>query len=184
MKPLSSLAALLLAAAPLVAPSIVLGQLPNAVGETPVPSLAPMLKNCTPAVVNIATRGTVQQENPLLNDPFFRRFFDIPNVPRERSFQSAGSGVIVDAKNGYIITNAHVIENATEITVTLLDNRSLTAKVVGKDPGSDVAVLQVKAANLAQIPVADSDRAEVGDFVLGIGNPFGLRNTVTSGCAR
>jgi Do/DeqQ family serine protease len=89
--------------------------------------------------------------------------------------------VIVDAKNGYIITNAHVIENATEITVTLLDNRSLTAKVVGKDPGSDVAVLQVKAANLAQIPVADSDRAEVGDFVVAIGNPFGLGHTVTSG---
>ena len=180
MKLHSSLAALLLAVTPL-APSIAVAQLPGAVGETPVPSLAPMLKNVTPAVVNIATRGTVQQENPLLNDPFFRRFFDIPNVPRERSFQSAGSGVIVDAKNGYIITNAHVIENATEITVTLLDNRSLTAKVVGKDPGSDVAVLQVKAANLAQIPVADSDRAEVGDFVVAIGNPFGLGHTVTSG---
>ena len=181
MKPLSSLAALLLAAAPLVAPTVALGQLPGAVGETPVPSLAPMLKNVTPAVVNIATRGTVQQENPLLNDPFFRRFFDIPNVPRERTFQSAGSGVIVDSKNGYIITNAHVIENATEITVTLLDNRSLTAKVVGKDPGSDVAVLQVKAGNLAQIPLADSDRTEVGDFVVAIGNPFGLGHTVTSG---
>jgi Do/DeqQ family serine protease len=89
--------------------------------------------------------------------------------------------VIVDAKNGYIVTNTHVIENATEITVTLLDNRSLTAKVVGKDPGSDVAVLQVKAANLAQIPIADSDRAEVGDFVVAIGNPFGLGHTVTSG---
>src|SRR4030095_14485214 len=181
MKPLSSLAALLLAAAPLVAPSIVLGQLPNAVGETPVPSLAPMLKNCTPAVVNIATRGTVQQENPLLNDPFFRRFFDVPNVPRERTFQAAGSGVIVDSKNGYIITNAHVIENADEITVTLLDNRSLKAKVVGRDMGSDVAVLQVKAQNLTQIPIADSDRAEVGDFVVAIGNPFGLGHTVTSG---
>jgi serine protease Do/serine protease DegQ len=181
MKPLSSLAALLLAAAPLVGPSIALGQLPGAVGETPVPSLAPMLKKVTPAVVNIATRGTVQQENPLLNDPFFRRFFDIPSVPRERTFQSAGSGVIVDSKNGYIITNAHVIENATEITVTLLDNRSLSAKVVGKDPGSDVAVLQVKAANLAQIPIADSDLTEVGDFVVAIGNPFGLGHTVTSG---
>src|SRR5688572_12151549 len=143
MKLHSSLAALLLAVTPL-APSIAVAQLPGAVGEAPVPSLAPMLKNVTPAIVNIATRGTVQQENPLLNDPFFRRFFDIPNVPRERTFQSAGSGVIVDAKNGYIITNAHVIENATEITVTLLDNRSLIAKVVGKDPGSDVAVLQVK----------------------------------------
>jgi Do/DeqQ family serine protease len=156
-------------------------QIPAVVGQTPVPSLAPMLKRATPAVVNIAIRGTVQQENPLLNDPFFRRFFDVPNVPRERRFQSAGSGVIVDAKNGYIITNAHVIENANEITVTLLDNRSLTAKVIGKDTGSDVAVLQVKAANLAEIPIADSDRAEVGDFVVAIGNPFGLGHTVTSG---
>jgi serine protease Do/serine protease DegQ len=156
-------------------------QLPAQVGETPVPSLAPMVKRVTPAVVNIATRGTVQEQNPLLNDPFFRRFFDVPNTPRQREFQSAGSGVIVDARQGYIITNAHVIENASEITVTLLDNRSLTAKVVGKDPGSDVAVLQVQAANLTAIPLADSDRAEVGDFVVAIGNPFGLGHTVTSG---
>jgi serine protease Do/serine protease DegQ len=140
-----------------------------------------MLKRVTPAVVNIATRGTVQEQNPLLNDPFFRRFFDVPNTPREREFQSAGSGVIVDAKNGYIITNAHVVENATEITVQLLDNRSLTAKVVGKDEGSDVAVLKVQSANLTQIPIADSDRTEVGDFVVAIGNPFGLGHTVTSG---
>jgi serine protease Do/serine protease DegQ len=161
--------------------ALAFAQIPAQTGQTPVPSLAPMLKRVTPAIVNIATRGTVQQENPLLNDPFFRRFFDVPNVPRERSFQSAGSGVIVDAKNGYIITNAHVIENADEITVTLLDNRSLKAKVIGKDTGSDVAVLQVKAANLAEIPIADSDRAEVGDFVVAIGNPFGLGHTVTSG---
>jgi len=161
--------------------AIAFAQIPAQVGQTPVPSLAPMLKRVTPAIVNIATKGTVQQENPLLNDPFFRRFFDVPNVPRERSFQSAGSGVIVDAKNGYIITNAHVIENADEITVTLLDNRSLKAKVIGKDTGSDVAVLQVKSTNLAEIPIADSDRAEVGDFVVAIGNPFGLGHTVTSG---
>jgi Do/DeqQ family serine protease len=89
--------------------------------------------------------------------------------------------VIVDAKNGYLVTNAHVIENATEITVQLLDNRSLTAKVIGKDAGSDVAVLQVQAANLVAIPIADSDREEVGDFVVAIGNPFGLGHTVTSG---
>src|SRR5512134_907197 len=161
--------------------SVASAQLPAAVGETPVPSLAPMLKRVSPAVVNIATRGTVQQQNPLLNDPFFRRFFDVPNVPRERTFQSAGSGVIVDAKNGYIITNAHVIENASEITVTLLDNRSLKAKVIGKDEGSDVAVVKVQASNLMDIPIADSDRTEVGDFVVAIGNPFGLGHTVTSG---
>jgi serine protease Do/serine protease DegQ len=169
-------ATLLLAAAPLAH-----AQLPAQVGGTPVPSLAPMVKRASPAVVNIATKGTVQEQNPLLNDPFFRRFFDVPNAPRQRQFQSAGSGVIVDAKQGYIVTNAHVIENATEITVTLLDNRSLTAKVVGKDEGSDVAVLQVPASNLTAIPIADSDKTEVGDFVVAIGNPFGLGHTVTSG---
>jgi serine protease Do/serine protease DegQ len=177
MKLYTSLSLFLLAAwAPLAG-----AQLPAAVGETPVPSLAPMLKRVSPAVVNIATRGTVQEQNPLLNDPFFRRFFDVPNTPQEREFQSAGSGVIVDAKNGYIITNAHVVENATEITVQLLDNRSLKAKVVGADPGSDVAVVKVQAANLVDLPIADSDRAEVGDFVVAIGNPFGLGHTVTSG---
>jgi Do/DeqQ family serine protease len=174
--PLGLVATLLCAFAPLAS-----AQLPAQVGDTPVPSLAPMVKRVSPAVVNIATKGTVQEQNPLLNDPFFRRFFDVPNTPRQRQFQSAGSGVIVDAKQGYIITNAHVIENATEITVTLLDNRSLTAKVVGKDEGSDVAVLQVEAANLTSIPIADSDRTEVGDFVVAIGNPFGLGHTVTSG---
>jgi serine protease Do/serine protease DegQ len=177
MKSLLGLTAtLMLAAAPLAS-----AQLPAQVGETPVPSLAPMVKRVSPAVVNIATKGTVQEQNPLLNDPFFRRFFDVPNTPQRRQFQSAGSGVIVDAKQGYIVTNAHVIENATEITVTLLDNRSLTAKVVGKDEGSDVAVLQVQAANLTAIPIADSDKTEVGDFVVAIGNPFGLGHTVTSG---
>jgi Do/DeqQ family serine protease len=169
-------ATLLFAVVPLAS-----AQLPAQVGETPVPSLAPMVKKVSPAVVNIATRGTVEEQNPLLNDPFFRRFFDIPNAPRQRQFQSAGSGVIVDAKEGYIITNAHVIENADEITVTLLDNRSHTAKVVGKDPGSDVALLKVQASNLTAIPLADSDRIEVGDFVVAIGNPFGLGHTVTSG---
>jgi Do/DeqQ family serine protease len=173
-----SLATFLLAAWSSVAGA----QLPATVGETPVPSLAPMLKRVSPAVVNIATRGTVQEQNPLLNDPFFRRFFEGPNQqPRQREFQSAGSGVIVDAKNGYIITNAHVVENATDITVQLLDNRSLKAKVIGTDPGSDVAVLKVQAGNLVDLPIADSDRAEVGDFVVAIGNPFGLGHTVTSG---
>ena len=124
MKSLTGLtAALLLATTPLAH-----AQLPAQVGETPVPSLAPMVKRVSPAVVNIATRGTVQEQNPLLNDPFFRRFFDVPNTPRQRQFQSAGSGVIVDAKQGYIVTNAHVIENATEITVTLLDNRTDTGQ--------------------------------------------------------
>jgi serine protease Do/serine protease DegQ len=161
-------------------------QLPAMVGDTPVPSLAPMLKKVSPSVVNIATRGTVQaqsqQGNPLLEDPFFRRFFEAPELsPQQREFQAAGSGVIVDARNGYIITNAHVIENASEITVTLLDNRAIKAEVVGADAGSDVALLKVKASNLSAMPLADSTKAEVGDFVVAIGNPFGLQHTVTSG---
>jgi Do/DeqQ family serine protease len=159
--------------------------LPPAVGETPVPTLAPMIKRVSPAVVNIATRGTVRErspQNPLLEDPFFRRFFDIPNMgPRERVFQSAGSGVIFDAKNGYIVTNAHVVDNATEITVTLQDGRDLSAEVVGSDVASDVAVLKVPGENLIQIALGDSTRVEVGDFVVAIGNPFGLQHTVTSG---
>ncbi len=159
-------------------------QLPEKVGDTPVPSLAPIVKKASPAVVNIATRGTLREtrRNPLLEDPFFRRFFDAPDlVPRERQFQSAGSGVIVDARQGYIITNAHVVENADEITVTLLDDRQVKAKVIGADKPSDVALLKITANNLVEMPLADSSRAEVGDFVLAIGNPFALSHTVTSG---
>lgn len=159
--------------------------LPATVAETPMPSLAPMVKRVTPAVVNIATRGTIKErapQNPLLEDPFFRRFFDIPDMgPRERQFQSAGSGVIFDAKNGYIVTNAHVVDNATEITVTLQDGRDLTATVVGSDVPSDVAVLKVTPDNLVQIVLGDSTKLEQGDFVVAIGNPFGLQHTVTSG---
>jgi serine protease Do/serine protease DegQ len=156
-------------------------QIPSQAGETPLPSLAPMLKRATPAVVNVQTRGTVQEQNPLFSDPFFRRFFDVPNQPREREFQSAGSGVVVDAKNGYIVTNAHVIENAKEITVQFLDSHTLKATVVGRDEGSDIAVLKVEAGGLTELPIADSGELEVGDFVVAIGNPFGLGHTVTSG---
>jgi len=169
-----------LAAAPLPA------AMPPAVGETPLPTLAPMIKKVSPAVVNIATRGTIRErgpQNPLLDDPFFRRFFDVPpdTGPRERPFQSAGSGVIVDAKSGYIVTNAHVVENANEITVTLQDGRDLKADVVGSDTPSDVAVLKVKPDGLSQVALGDSAKSEVGDFVVAIGNPFGLQHTVTSG---
>jgi serine protease Do/serine protease DegQ len=148
----------------------------------PMPSLAPMVKRVSPAVVNIATKGTIKeqpgQRNPLMDDPFFRRFFE---VPRERQFRSAGSGVIVDAKNGYIVTNFHVVENASEITVTLLDNRSFSATVIGSDEGADIAVLQVKQPNLVAMALGDSTRLEVGDYVVAIGNPFGLAHTVTAG---
>src|ERR1700728_1677590 len=157
-----------------------------AADATPMPTLAPMVKRVSPAVVNIATRGTIKEppgRNPLLDDPFFRRFFDAPqdSKPRERQFQSAGSGVIVDAKNGYIITNHHVVENASEITITLLDNRTFSAKVIGSDEGADVAVLQAKQPNLIAMALGDSTRLEVGDYVVAIGNPFGLQHTVTAG---
>ena len=169
-----------LAAAPLPA------ALPPVIGETALPTLAPMIKKVSPAVVNIATRGTIRergQQNPLLDDPFFRRFFDVPpdTGPRERPFQSAGSGVIFDAKAGYILTNAHVVENATEITVTLQGGRDVKAEVLGSDAPSDVAVLKVKPEGLSQIALGDSAKVEVGDFVVAIGNPFGLQHTVTSG---
>ena len=190
MKRLAILAVVLLVSLPTFA------ALPAAVGDTPVPSLSPMIKRVSPAVVNIATKGTVKQrgqQNPLLDDPFFRRFFDVPPEmgPRERPFQSAGSGVIFDAKNGYVVTNAHVVENASEITVTLQDGQDLKAEVVGSDEPSDVAVLKVDtkskgkangaALTLTQITLGDSARVEVGDFAVAIGNPFGLQHTVTSG---
>jgi Do/DeqQ family serine protease len=157
-----------------------------AADASPMPTLAPMVKRVSPAVVNIATRGTIKEQpgrNPLLDDPFFRRFFDAPqdSKPRERQFQSAGSGVIVDAKNGYIITNHHVVENASEITITLLDNRTFSAKVIGSDEGADVAVLQAKQPNLVAMSLGDSSKLEVGDYVVAIGNPFGLQHTVTAG---
>jgi Do/DeqQ family serine protease len=183
----TGLAALVAVAIVLASPAALAqaGRLPADVNGTPMPSLAPIVKRASPAVVNIATRGTVTergQRNPLLEDPFFRRFFDVPEQgPRQRQFQSAGSGVVVDAKQGLIITNAHVVENATEITVTTIEGRDYKATVVGADSASDVAVVKVKDAKLSEIPLGDSNKAEVGDFVLAIGNPFGLQHTVTYG---
>ena len=163
---------------------------PPAVAATPgqaLPSLAPMIKRIGPAVVNVSTRGhvQVQQNNPFMNDPFFQQFFGGRGggQPVQRRFQSLGSGVIVDADKGYILTNNHVVENADQITVTLYDNRSFEAKVVGKDPETDVAVLEPKKKidGLTAMTLGDSDRLQVGDFVVAIGNPFGLTHTVTSG---
>jgi len=157
---------------------------PPAVSGQAVPSLAPIVKRVSPAVVNVSTRGhvKVQQNNPFMNDPFFQQFFGgRGGQPVERKFQSLGSGVIVDADKGYILTNNHVVENADQITVTLVDNRTFTAKVVGKDPDTDVAVLQIKADNLTAANLGDSDKLQVGDFVVAIGNPFGLTHTVTAG---
>ena len=125
----------------------------------------------------------MREENPLLQDPFFRRFFNLPQRQQqeERETQATGSGVIVDAAQGYILTNGHVVENATRIEITTKDNRRLTARLIGKDSDTDIALLQVPAQNLTAVPIGDSDRLQVGDFVLAIGNPFGLGQTVTSG---
>ena len=145
-----------------------------------VPTLAPLLKDVTPAVVNIATKGH-EAVNPLYNDPLFRRFYNIPEGAPERETQAAGSGVIIDAKAGYVMTNNHVIERAEEIVVTLKDNHQYKAKLVGTDPDTDIAVLQIEAKNLTALEIGDSDKLQVGDFVIAIGNPFGLGQTVTSG---
>lgn len=146
-----------------------------------LPSLAPMLERSMPAVVNISTTTNIQmQENPLLRDPFFRHFFQLPNRPQKRK-NSLGSGVIIDKDEGLVLTNSHVIAKADEITVTLNDGRQLTAELVGSDPEADVAVIRIAADNLTELPVADSGNLRVGDFVVAIGNPFGLGQTVTSG---
>ncbi len=146
-----------------------------------VPSLAPMLKPVMPAIVNISVTGEVAVRNPLMDDPFFRRFFDAPDQPQEREFQSVGSGVIVDAGKGYVITNNHVVKDAKEIKVRLSDDREFDAKLIGRDEGTDVAVLQIKADKLTALPLGDSDKLQVGDFVVAIGSPYNLRQTVTSG---
>jgi len=145
-----------------------------------MPSLAPLVERVAPAVVNISVSGTVQTENPLANDPLFRRFFEF-EFPRERTFQSAGSGVIVDARQGYLLTNHHVIDNADEITITTVDNRSLPATVVGSDAASDLAVLKIENGELTELEFAGADTLAVGDYVVAIGNPFGFSNTVTAG---
>ena len=147
-----------------------------------LPTLAPMLEKSVPAVVNIFTRTRVPvRQHPLLSDPFFRHFFDVPEQPRERYSQSLGSGVVVDAQKGYIITNHHVVDRADEIAVNLSDGRTLKAKLIGSDPETDVAVIQVEPKNLIALRMTDSDKLRVGDFAVAIGNPFGLGQTVTSG---
>ncbi|KEZ77365.1 DegQ family serine endoprotease [Salinisphaera hydrothermalis] len=147
------------------------------------PSLAPMLDKTLPAVVNVVVTGKAQQapNNPLFNDPFFRQFFNAPQQQQMEHPTAIGSGVIVNADKGYIVTNNHVVRNAQKIEVRLRDNRQFKAKIVGTDPATDLAVIQIKAKNLTQINLANSDKLRVGDFVVAVGNPFGLRQTVTSG---
>ena len=163
--------------------STALAGIPVSVDGQAIPSLAPMIEKTRPAVVNIATRGSIDVQNhPLLNDPLFRRFFKgFENLPQRKEVKSLGSGVIIDADAGHIVTNFHVIDGADEIAVTLYDGQQLEATIVGSDPEADVAILKVEHDNLTHIPFADSSKLRVGDFTVAIGNPFGLGQTVTSG---
>jgi Do/DeqQ family serine protease len=156
--------------------------LPQAVDGEPLPSLAPIVQRVSPAVVNIRVSMTVEAPS-IYGDEMFRRFFGIPDDPRGRSREvaSAGSGVIVDADNGYILTNHHVVENADQIQISLFNEETLDAEIIGSDALTDIAVLKVDPESLTEIPIGNSDDVEVGDFVLAIGNPFGLGHTVTSG---
>ena len=155
--------------------------LPNEINNQPISSLAPLVKQVTPAVVNIRVSQTITRRSPY-DEEMFRRFFGMPNNPgNSREVQSAGSGVIVDAINGYILTNHHVIEGAEKIQISLINGETLDAEVIGSDPATDIALLKVDSKNLIDIKIGDSDIVQVGDFVIAIGNPFGLSHTVTSG---
>ena len=155
--------------------------LPPAMDGAPLPSLAPMIERVTPAVVNVNSKKQVRVRDPFGGDPFFRHFFGMPNMPRERVQQSLGSGVIVDAAKGYVLTNNHVIDGADDIQVTLHDGRTLQATKVGADKDSDVAVIQIEPKNLVALTLSDSSKLRVGDFVVAVGNPFGLGQSATYG---
>jgi len=152
--------------------------LPAAVNGEPMPSLAPLVERVSPAVVNIRVKQTIADSGQFRNDPF-RQFFGLPDPQRE--IASAGSGVIVDAQRGYILTNHHVVENADEIQISLINGDVLDAEVVGSDAATDIALIKVEADDLVEMPIGDSEVVRAGDFVLAIGNPFGLGHTVTSG---
>jgi Do/DeqQ family serine protease len=163
------------------APSQAIG-LPSFTESQPMPSLAPMLERSMPAVVNISTSTNIDvSQHPLMQDPFFRHFFGVPRQTPRQQKNSLGSGVIIDSDQGYVLTNNHVIDKADKIMVTLTDGRHLNAELVGKDPEADVAIIRIPANNLTELPIADSSKLRVGDFVVAIGNPFGLGQTVTSG---
>jgi serine protease Do len=147
-----------------------------------IPTLAPVVKETTPAVVNISVHARVREDNPLYRDPVFREFFDLPRQ-LEKEVQATGSGVIVDAERGYVLTANHVVAQISSAQVTTRDGRKFAARLVGRDPATDIALLQLQGtkSNLKALALGDSDRLEVGDFVIAIGNPFGLGQTVTSG---
>jgi serine protease Do len=160
------------AAAPAQVPDLATGK---------IPTLAPLVREVTPAVVNISVQGKVREDNPLYRDPLFREFFDVPRQV-EREVSAAGSGVIVDAARGYVLTANHVVAQVSRAQVTLKDGRRFAARLIGRDAATDIAVLQLQeASGLKALPIGDSDRLEVGDFVIAVGNPFGLGQTVTSG---
>jgi len=156
--------------------------LPLVMNGQEMPTLAPVLEGVTPAVVNISVSGKKVTKQAI---PEQFRFFFGPDLPpdqiQEQPFQALGSGVIIDSDKGYVITNFHVIQEADEIKVTLKDGREFTAKKIGEDQQSDIALLQIKAKDLSQVKLANSDQLRVGDFAIAIGNPFGLGQTVTSG---
>lgn len=154
---------------------------PRVLAGPPQESLAPLVKKTAPAVVNIATlQPSPAQQNPLLQDPFFRRYFGIPDQALQPAM-SAGSGVIVDGKRGLVITNFHVVRNAQAVEVGLKDGRKLPADPVVLAPDLDIAVLRIEAKDLPALTLGDSSKLQVGDYVVAIGNPFGLGQTVTSG---
>lgn len=154
---------------------------------TNYPSLAPLMRKVTPGVVNVAVEAVVAvDDHPFLHDPDFRRFMErfgaeLPEAGDTERRQSVGSGVIVDAGRGLILTNQHLLEGATSIEVTLKDRRRYPARLLGSDPSTDLAVLKVPSINATALNFGDSDDLEVGDIVIAIGNPFGLGQTVTSG---
>ncbi|WP_436216476.1 trypsin-like peptidase domain-containing protein [Bradyrhizobium sp. LjRoot220] len=157
------------------------GQIPGLKAGGAVPTLAPLVREVTPAVVNISVHGRVRQDNPLYRDPLFREYFDVPKH-LEKEINATGSGVIVDAIRGYVLTNNHVVEQVTSVQITTRDGRRLSAKVIGRDPATDIAVLRINSpTGLKAVALGDSDALEIGDFVIAIGNPFGLGQTVTSG---
>ena len=174
------LAAGLVAAAGAVAPVRAGAPIPE-IGGAAVTSVAGVVSHITPGVVGISVRGEVREVNPLAQDPLFRQFFNLRDQPIERETEAVGSGVIVDAERGYVLTNSHVVDNATKIEVTTKDNRRFAAKLIGRDTATDIALLQIPAESLTAVPIGNSDRLQVGDFVLAVGNPFGLGQTVTSG---
>ena len=144
-------------------------------------SLAPLVAKTAPGVVNIATlQPSPAQQNPLLQDPYFRRYFGIPDAALQPAI-AAGSGVIVDGARGFVITNFHVVQNAQEVQVVLKDGRKLPADPVVLSPELDLAVLRIEGRNLPSLSFGDSSKLQVGDYVVAIGNPFGLGQTVTSG---